>query len=523
MSVSYRTGVRCGERFTSYPELFGDAMRAARGLRELGVGEGDRVALLLRNSIEFLEASVATVPLGAAAVPINWHWRGEEIAYALTDSRAKALVASADLWPAIAASVPAGVTSVLVPDDDAPAQGFGEAGAPAGGDGAPPPAGVPAGALWWPRWLAGNEPLGEPPSATAPSSVIYTSGTTGVPKGVVRKPSTDAQRDEVRALFGEIFRLAPGERTVIPAPMYHSAPNAYVQSALMRGMDITLMRGFDAEEFLRIVQDHRITVVQMVPTMFVRLLALPERVRSRYDLSSLRWVVHAAAPCAPHVKRAMIDWLGPIVAEYYGGTETGPVTFCTSEEWLAHPGTVGRALDRATVRVVDADGRQLAPGESGEVFMRLEILSDFTYEGDEAKRRAVEREGLISCGDIGYLDADGYLYLNDRSSDMVISGGVNIYPAEIEACLLSLAGVRDCAVFGIPDDEFGESLAAYVEPHEGANLTAEQVREHVRSRLASYKAPRVVELTDALPREDSGKIFKRRLREPYWRGRARAI
>jgi long-chain acyl-CoA synthetase len=327
----------------------------------------------------------------------------------------------------------------------------------------------------------------------------------------------------VRALFGEIFRLAPGERTVIPAPMYHSAPNAYAQSALMRGMGITIMSGFDAEEFLRIVQEQRITVVQMVPTMFVRLLALPEQVRSRYDLSSLRWVVHAAAPCPPHVKRAMIDWLGPIVAEYYGGTETGPVTFCTSEEWLAHPGSVGRALDRATVKIIGADGRELAPGESGEVFMRLQILSDFTYEGDEAKRRAVERDGLISCGDIGYLDADGYLYLNDRSSDMVISGGVNIYPAEIEACLLSLAGVRDCAVFGIPDEEFGESLAAYVEPHEGAQLTAEQVREHVRSRLASYKAPRVVELTDALPREDSGKIFKRRLREPYWRGRARAI
>ena len=261
----------------------------------------------------------------------------------------------------------------------------------------------------------------------------------------------------------------------------------------------------------------------MVPTMFVRLLALPLEVRARYDLSSLRWVVHAAAPCPPEIKRAMIDWLGPIVVEYYGGTETGPVVLCTSDEWLAHPGTVGRPLDRAVVKVFDADGRELPVGESGDVYMWLDVLPDFTYAGDEQKRRSIERDGLISCGDIGYLDGDGYLYLNDRRSDMVISGGVNVYPAEIEGCLLSLDGVRDCAVFGIPDDEFGEALAAHVERDADAELNAEQVREHVRSRLASYKTPRVVEFSDSLPREDSGKIFKRRLREPYWSGRERAI
>ena len=380
----------------------------------------------------------------------------------------------------------------------------------------------PPGALWWPDWLEQNEPWAQA-TAIAPASIIYTSGTTGRPKGVVRKVPTDAQRDALRALFSEIFQLAPGERTAIPAPMYHSAPNAYVHSALLRGVGITIMASFDAEEFLRILAEDRITVVQMVPTMFVRLLALPQEVRSRYDLSALRWVVHAAAPCPPEVKRAMIEWLGPIVAEYYGGTETGPVTFCTSEEWLAHPGTVRRAVEQATVRILDADGRELGAGESGEVYMRLGVASDFTYEGDERKRREVERHGLISCGDIGYLDVGGYLYLNDRVSDMVISGGVNIYPAEIEACLLSLSGVRDCAVFGIPDDEFGESLAAHVEPHEGALLTADAVREHVRAHLAAYKTPRVVEFTDSLPREDSGKIFKRHLRERYWRGRERAI
>jgi long-chain acyl-CoA synthetase len=246
-------------------------------------------------------------------------------------------------------------------------------------------------------------------------------------------------------------------------------------------------------------------------------------VRTRYDLSSLRWIVHAAAPCPVDVKRAMIEWLGPIIAEYYGGTETGPVVFCNSEEWLAHPGTVGRAIAQAVIKILDADDRELPTGESGEVYMWLDVWPDFTYAGDEEKRRAVERDGLISCGDIGYLDADEYLYLNDRRSDMVISGGVNIYPAEIEACLLSLQGVRDCAVFGIPDAEFGEALAAHVELHAGESLTADSVRDHVRASLAPYKTPRVVEFSDSLPREDSGKIFKRRLREPYWRGRERAI
>jgi long-chain acyl-CoA synthetase len=513
--VAEHNGVRCGARFTTYEDLFERALRATRGLSELGIGAGDRVGVLLRNSIEFVEASVAMVPIGAEKVPINWHWRGDEVAHVLTDSAAKALIVHADLWPAIRASVPAGLAVIVVPAD-APGH---DHGAPAEGSQSAEPF---AGVLWWPDWLAQHEPWVQAPEI-APASIFYTSGTTGRPKGVVRAALSDAQREALRDLFGEVFQLKPGERTLIPAPMYHSAPNAYVNAAVIRGMHMTLMRAFDPEEFLRIVAEDRITVVQMVPTMFVRLLALPGEVRSRYDLSSLRWIVHAAAPCAPEVKRAMIEWLGPIVAEYYGTTEAGLITFATSEEWLARPGTVGRALPRATVKVLDPDGRELPAGESGEVFMRLDILSDFTYEGDADSRREVERDGLVSGGDIGYLDADGYLYLNDRARDMVISGGVNIYPAEIEACLVTLPGVRDCAVFGIPDDAFGEALAAHVELQDGATLTVEEVREHVHTRLAGYKTPRVVEFVDSLPREDSGKIFKRRLRDPYWAGRGRSI
>ena len=504
MGAEDPTGVHCGERFASYPELFGHALRATRGLSELGVGAGDRVALLLRNSIEFLEASIATVPLGANAVPINWHWRGEEIAYLLSDSAAKVLILHADLWPVIADCVPEGVRLVLVEPD--------------GGAGAA----RPAGALEFSSWIEELAPWAEEPRST-PLSIIYTSGTTGRPKGVVRNPATDEQREATQALLGEVFGLAEGERTIIPAPKYHSAPNAFALSAAIRAMDMTIMTSFDAEGFLRIVAERRASVVQMVPTMFVRMLGLPPEVRERYELSSLRRVVHAAAPCAPEIKRRMIDWLGPIVTEYYGSTETGPVVHCTSDEWLAHPGTVGRPIADAELRVFDAEGNEVGVGESGEVFMRVDAFPDFTYAGDDEKRRSIERDGLVSCGDIGYLDGDGFLYLNDRRSDMVISGGVNIYPAEIESCLLGLSGIRDCAVFGIPDDDFGEVLAAHVELDGGASLSADLIRDHVKANLAGYKAPRVVEFSDSLPREDSGKIFKRRLRDPYWAGRERAI
>jgi long-chain acyl-CoA synthetase len=502
MSDVEEIGVRCGESSRGYPELFTRALRLGAGLAQEGVAAGDRIALLLRNSLEFVESSIATVPLGASAVPINWHWRGDEIAHVLADSRAKALILHADLWPAIADSVPGGVALIAV--DPAPG------------------AALPARARSFEALIEDSEPHAQPPEGS-PTSIIYTSGTTGRPKGVVREQVTDEQRAAVQELFSELFGLVEGERTIIPAPLYHTAPNVYALASAVRGMDMTIMPRFDAEEFLRLVERHRATVVQMVPTMFVRLLALPESVRSRYDLSSLRRVVHAAAPCPPDVKRAMIEWLGPIIDEYYGGTETGPVVFCTSEEWLEHPGTVGRPIRNASVKILDAGGNELPPGESGEVFMWLDVWPNFTYENDLEKRRSIERDGLVSCGDIGYLDRDGFLHLNDRRSDMVISGGVNIYPAEIEACLMSLPGVRDCAVFGIPDDEFGEAIAAYVEPLDEHPLSAEDVRGHVRATLASYKTPRIVELTRDLPREDSGKIFKRRLREPYWRGRERAI
>ncbi len=496
-------GVHSGERSVPYPELFANAGRLARGFADLGVEAGDSIALLLRNDIAFIEASLATVVLGANAVPVNWHWRDEEVAYLLGDCEAKVLVGHDDLLGAITPPDGVEVVGVPVPPEIRAGYQLGES--------------APADGHRYEAWVRDLEPWGEPPE-TAPLSVIYTSGTTGRPKGVVRTQQQDeGASQQLRDFLAGIFGLREGAVTVIPAPMYHSAPNAYTLGAAVRLIDQTLMPRFDAEGLLRLIDEKRVTAVQMVPTMFVRLLQLPEEIRAKYDLSSLEVVVHAAAPCPPAIKHAMIEWLGPIVTEYYGSTETGPVVHCTSEEWLTHPGTVGRAVPGGVVKVYGDDGSELGPGESGDVYVRLDAVPDFTYRGDDAKRASIERDGLVTAGDVGYLDEDGFLYLNDRRNDMVISGGVNIYPAEIEACLHTLDGVRDCAVFGIPDERMGEAVCAYVEPDPAAGLSADAVRSHVDTHLARYKVPKVVEFSDQLPREETGKVFKRLLKEPYWR------
>jgi long-chain acyl-CoA synthetase len=263
--------------------------------------------------------------------------------------------------------------------------------------------------------------------------------------------------------------------------------------------------------------------MHMVPTMFVRLLKLPEAAKRRYDLSSLRFVVHGAAPCPPSVKRGMIAWWGPVINEYYGGTETGGAVFHSAAEALEKPGTVGRPIEGAAVKIIDGTGRALAANAVGEIYLRVAGNPDFTYQGLPEKRREIERDGFITLGDLGYLDADGYLFLCDRARDMVISGGVNIYPAEIETVLMTMPGVRDCAVFGIPDEEYGESLCAHIEVEDGAMLSPDGVKTFLRRHLAGYKVPKRIEFCRALPREDSGKIYKRKLRASYWEGTGRQI
>jgi long-chain acyl-CoA synthetase len=250
----------------------------------------------------------------------------------------------------------------------------------------------------------------------------------------------------------------------------------------------------------------------------VRLLRLPKEEQGRFDLSSLTHVVHNAAPCPPDVKRRMIEWWGPVIWELYGGTESGPATACSSEEWLTRPGTVGQPLEGSKIRILDERGLELPPGQVGEVFIHSSTNPEFTYHGREAERAEIERQGLITLGDMGYLDPEGFLFLCDRKRDMVISGGVNIYPAEIESALMGIEGVSDCAVFGVPDPEFGESLLAVIEPLPGSSVTEERVRQELRGRLARYKVPRRIEFRAGLPREDNGKIYKRKLRDFYWQG-----
>ncbi|HUJ77189.1 MAG TPA: AMP-binding protein, partial [bacterium] len=363
----------------------------------------------------------------------------------------------------------------------------------------------------------------EGPVPDVRASMIYTSGTTGKPKGVLRNPATPefiVRRDQI---LREIWGLEAGVRAALTGPIYHSAPNAYAMGVLVQQGLLVLQPRFEAEPLLALIQEHRISHMHMVPTMFVRLLRLPESVRARYDLSSLRLVIHGAAPCPPAVKRAMIEWWGPVIHEYYGSTELGMLTTTNSREWLERPGTVGRPTRYARVQVLDDQGRPAPAGVPGLIYARNDGLTDFTYYGAPAKRRDMERDGLMTNGDIGYLDADGYLYLCDRKIDMVISGGVNIYPAEIESVLVQMPGVQDCAVFGIPDEEYGEALLAVVQPAPHSHLDAAGVQDFLRPHLAHYKIPHRVEFAQNLPREDSGKIFKRKLREPYWAGRSLRI
>ena len=510
--ISLSADIVSGDRRVPAAVTAARARRIAGGLQALGVGPGDCVAILMRNDPDFLAATYGTMLLGAYAVPVNWHFKPEEIAYVLRDCGARAVFAHADLLATLGGAIPPGpaVVSVPVPPEVRAAYGV--------------PDDVPGfpGAVALDDWLAGCAPYAGP-ALPAPQSMIYTSGTTGYPKGVRRLAPTAYEAETTGRLRALVYGLEPGIRAVLPGPLYHSAPNSYGAAAGRLGALVAMMPRFDPEGFLALVEAHRIDTAFMVPTMLIRLLKLPEDVRRRYDVSSIRHVCHAAAPCPADVKRAMIEWWGPVIHEFYGGTETGPVTYCTSEQALARPGTVGRASPGCSLRFLDDDDREVPDGQPGEIYSRIDGYPDFTYQNDPDKRRAVERDGFLTCGDIGWRDPDGYVFLCDRKRDMVISGGVNIYPAEIEAVLHGLPGVQDCAVFGIPDPEFGEALMAVVEPQPGAALEPAALRAAMLPQLAGYKVPRHIEIRTGLPREDSGKIFKRRLRDPYWETEGRRI
>jgi long-chain acyl-CoA synthetase len=511
--MALSTGIISGSRVRGFEEVNARVSLMAGGLHQLGVRQGDCVCLLMRNDIAFMEASYAVMTLGAYAVPINWHFKPEEIDYVIKDTGTRVLIGHADLLSLLRDVIPDDVTVLSVPTPPEILASYKID--PSHLDKLRRASDVE-------QWLTEQKPYGGP-VLPQPQSMIYTSGTTGHPKGVRRHAPTPAQVASGEAMRSLIYGLKPGVRTLLPGPLYHSAPNAFGIRAGRLGGALVLMPRFDAEEFLRVVQDEKIDNIFMVPTMFIRLMKLPEAVRRSYDLSSLRHVIHAAAPCPPDVKRAMIEWWGPVIYEFYGSTESGAVTFANSEDALKKPGTVGKVVPGAELQFLDDAGHRLPPGEIGEIYSRIAGNPDFIYHNKPEKRAEIDRDGLITSGDVGYIDDDGYVFISDRKRDMVISGGVNIYPAEIEAVLHGLAGVQDCAVFGIPDEEFGEALMAVVEPQPGVNIDIAALRAQLKSALANYKVPRHIEVQTALPREDSGKIFKRRLRDPYWEKADRRI
>ncbi|MEU8240098.1 acyl-CoA synthetase [Actinoplanes missouriensis] len=488
-------------RAVSYGELAAEADRIGRGLRDAGLEAGDTIALLLPNGADILISYFASVQIGLHVVPLNWHLTAPELAYILRDSGAKAFVASARFASAAVAAA-----------DEA---GLPAAARFAAGD---IPGFLPLGTL-------GAGGSGRPGPRTVGALMVYTSGTSGRPKGV-RRPLPGLDPDDVPPVslwFFGLFGLRPFDDHVhlCCSPLYHTAVMNFAVISVQLGHTVVVMDHWDAATFLRLVALHRVTHSHMVPTQFRRLLALGD---FGTDVSSMRAMIHGAAPCPQPVKQAMLDWWGPVVIEYYAASEGGG-TLITAAEWLSRPGSVGRAWPGSRVRVLDDDGKDADPGTPGKVYLQMGDAT-FEYHGDEAKTRASWRDRMFTVGDIGYLDEDGYLYLCDRASDVIITGGVNVYPAEIENELSVHPAVADVAVFGIPHEEWGEEIKAVVQPGEGVSpgsaLTAELL-DFLAGRVARFKIPRTVDYVDELPRDPNGKLYKRLLRDPYWQGRTRQI
>jgi long-chain acyl-CoA synthetase len=495
----------CGSRRLSYAELDRLVNRAAHALAARGVAAGGRVAVLLQNCPEFLVVTHAAAKLGALAVPINYRWRRGEIAWVLEDAAPGAFVldaAFADEGAAAraAAGCPAQERCLVVGGPAGGLPSFDDAVAAASD--APPATGVPPGGF---------------------NILVYTSGTTGRPKGVVHPTFDPAVGFEAQKRIVEMWGFTPDDVHLVAGPLYHTMPNAYAAQHLFIGATVVVMPRFDAEECLRLIATEQVTTSSMVPAHFIRLLELSAEVRARHDLSSVRKIMHAAAPCPPEVKRRIMALFPPgSVWEFYGATE-GPGTIISPAEWLERPGSVGRPWPGVSLKILDDDGRELPAGEVGTIYLSSLGGRKFSYHNAPEKTASTFRGDFFTVGDVGWLDPDGYLFIADRRTDMVISGGVNIYPAEVEAVLHAHPDVVDAAVFGIPDERWGESLLAVIEPRPGAALDEAAVQAWCRERLADYKTPRRVELVAELPRDPNGKVLKRQLRAPYWAGRDRAV
>ena len=486
----------------TFAELNKRANQLSRALRRRGLVEGDAVALLCTNRPEFAETVAACQRSGFRLTPINWHLSANEASYIISDCGARAVVASVELADTATEAVAGAPKSYVLLAAGGPIRGFES----------------------YDEAIA-DETWGDLDDAVLGTQMLYTSGTTGRPKGVYRSPELARAIAAAPPVNAYGYREGSEDLHLCTGPLYHAAPLAFSLSLpLAFGVGVVLMDQWEAEEALRLIERHRVTHTHMVPTMFHRLLSLPDEVREKYDVSSLRMVLHGAAPCPVPIKRRMIEWVGPVVLEYYAATE-GVGTWADSATWLARPGTVGRAVVAGQVKVGDDEGNALPSGEIGLVYLRSPAAGRFEYFGDRSKTDGVYRDEYFTLGDMGYLDEDGYLFLTDRAANLIISGGVNIYPAEIEAVLLEHPAVGDVAVVGVPSEEWGEEVLAVVEPQPGTEAGPDLAAELItfaRERMAHFKCPRTVDFVERLPRQDNGKIYKRLLRDEYRRRTAEA-
>ena len=485
----------------TYRQMDERSNQLARLWRDHGLRPGDHVAIFSENQPRYLEVMWAALRSGLYITTINSFLSAEEVAYILDDSGARSLVTStakANVAATALADAPKVTLPLLVGDDDTRFESYVDATST-----------MPTGRL-------DKEPAGE--------MMLYSSGTTGRPKGI-KRPQSGKTIDEgmmIAGLLGGVFGMDADTVYLSPAPLYHSAPIGFNLGVQSLGGTTVLMESFEPLDALRLIEEHRASHSQWVPTMFVRMLKLDEEDRLRHDVSSMQVAVHAAAPCPIEVKRQMMDWWGPVLWEYYAGTELNGFCLVKPEEWLERPGTVGKPLI-GEIHILDEEGKELPPGEAGTIY----FAGGPPYEYHNAPEKTESSKdpgghGWTTLGDVGYLDDDRWLFLTDRKAFMIISGGVNIYPQEIEDCLIMHPMVADVAVFGIPDDEMGERVMAAVQPADGvergAKLEAE-LRSFAREHIAGYKVPKRYEFLDELPRLPTGKLYKRKLRDQYWQDR----
>jgi len=482
-------------QMVSYRELDERSNQIAHLFRLSGLKRGDHIAMMMKNCPEFLQVAQAANRAGIIFTPISTHLKQDETAYIITNCRAKLFIASAALAAVAteAASASQGLSHCFS----------------VGGD------------------ISGFEPL-EAQLANLPTvpiddeylgaPMLYSSGTTGKPKGVYWQPHAESIHTEhpMSGSVGAFFGFGVETLYLSPAPLYHAAPLHYNLMVLGLGGTSLIMEHFDPEQALQLIEKYRVTHSQWVPIMFVRMLKLPEEVRARYDLSSMQCAIHAAAPCPIDVKEAMINWWGPVIVEYYSGSEGNGFTIIDSANWLTHKGSVGQAII-GEPKILGENGEVLPPGEVGDVYFANSRPFEY-FDEPEKTKSAFNEHGWSTMGDVGYLDEEGFLYLTDRKNFTIITGGVNVYPAEIEGLLISHDKVADVAVFGVPDPEFGEAVVAVVQPvnwSDATDLTAIELSEWLRERLSSIKVPRKIDFLEQLPRMDNGKLYKRHLQDAY--------